>query len=230
MMDDAAVFSVLSKCFAPVEKDEWKQLTRSAAWADFTNGVRALLQHDTQFGKSVSPFKRSHGRAPLQEFLSGSEVDELLCPPLFEEKQAFAARHFTGGLPRSAVPVESLYADWETPGHVNPLIGKQKGLYLGASARYMRALTGQLGLEVPAEYADCPDHLALELDLVAVLLRSGMDAEARQFLAERFGWLTDYRLKLLALDDDARFYISLVDVILGICAEQGAECETAQTA
>ena len=39
-----------------------------------------------------------------------------------------------------------------------------------------------------------------------------MDAEARQFVAERFDWLTDYRLKLLKLDDDARFYISLVDV------------------
>ena len=78
--------------------------------------------------------------------------------------------------------------------------------------------------------ADCPDHLALELDLVAVLLRSGMDAEARQFVAERFDWLTDYRLKLLKLDDDARFYISLVDVILGICAEQRAESESGQTA
>ena len=48
--------------------------------------------------------------------------------------------------------------------------------------------------------------------------------------AERFDWLTDYRLKLLKLDDDARFYISLVDVILGICAEQRAESESDQTA
>ena len=48
-------------------------------------------------------------------------------------------------------------------------------------------------------------------------------------MAERFDWLTDYRLKLLKLDDDARFYISLVDVILGICAEQRAESESGQT-
>lgn len=230
MMDDAAVFSVLSKCFGTVEADDWKQMTRSAAWADFTDGVRRLLQDDSSFGKQVSLIKRSRGRAPMQEFLSENEVDELFCPPLFEEKQAFAARHFTGGLPQSAVPVESLYTDWEVPGKVNPLIGKQKGLYLGASARYMRALIEQLGLEVPPEYADCPDHLALELDLVAVLLRSGMDAEARQFMAERFDWLTDYRLKLLKLDDDVRFYISLVDVILGICAEQRAEAEYGQPA
>ncbi len=230
MMDDAAVFSVLSKCFGSVEKDEWKQMTRSAAWAEFMDGVRRLLQDDTRFGKQATPIERMHVRAPMQEFLSANEVDELFCPPLFDEKLGFAARHFTGGLPQSAIPVESLYTDWNTPDNVNPLIGKQKGLYLGASARYMRALIEQLGLEVPAEYADCPDHLALELDLVAVLLRSGMDAEARQFVAERFDWLTDYRLKLLKLDDDARFYISLVDVILGICAEQRAESESDQTA
>lgn len=230
MMDDAAVFSVLSKCFGPVDRDEWKQLTRSAAWAEFTDAVRCLLQDDRAFGTQVSPVKRSHGRVPMQEFLSENEVNELFCPPLYEEKQAFAARHFTGGLPQSAVPVESLYTDWEVPGKVNPVIGKQKGLYLGASARYMRALVEQLGLEVPPAYADCPDHLALELDLVAVLLRSGMGAEARQFMAERFGWLTDYRLKLLSLDDDVRFYVGLVDVILGICAEQRAEADLSQTA
>ena len=44
MMDDAAVFSVLSKCFGSVEKDEWKQMTRSAAWAEFMDGVRRLLR------------------------------------------------------------------------------------------------------------------------------------------------------------------------------------------
>ena len=51
MMDDAAVFSVLSKCFGSVEKDEWKQMTRSAAWAEFMDGVRRLLQGRTPCGR-----------------------------------------------------------------------------------------------------------------------------------------------------------------------------------
>lgn len=128
------------------------------AWAEFMDGVRRLLQDDTRFGKQASLIERMHVLVPMQEFLSANEVDELFCPPLFDEKQGFAARHFTGGLPQSAIPVESLYTDWNTPDNVNPLIGKQKGLYLGASARYIRTLIEQLGLEVPAEYADCPDH------------------------------------------------------------------------
>ena len=81
-------------------------------------------------------------------------------------------------------------------------------------------LVERLGMEVPPAFSACPDHLALELDLVAVMLRSGMREEARQFLAERFAWLTAYRMRLLALEDDARFYIGLVDVILAIRAQQ----------
>ena len=66
MMDDAAVFSVLSKCFGFVEKDEWKQMTRSAAWAEFMDGVRRLLQDDTCFGKQATPIERMHVRAPCR--------------------------------------------------------------------------------------------------------------------------------------------------------------------
>ena len=66
MMDDAAVFSVLSKCFGSVEKDEWKQMTRSAAWAEFMDGVRRLLQDDTRFGKQASLIECMHVRVPCR--------------------------------------------------------------------------------------------------------------------------------------------------------------------
>ncbi len=54
----------------------------------------------------------------------------------------------------------------------------------------------------------------------AVLLENGMSEEARQFYVERFEWLTRYRMRLLELDDDARFYIGLVDVLMGVWAKQ----------
>ena len=92
--------------------------------------------------------------------------------------------------------------------------------WLPGSKSPVGELVERLGMEVPPAFSACPDHLALELDLVAVMLRSGMREEARQFLAERFAWLTAYRMRLLALEDDARFYIGLVDVILAIRAQQ----------
>ena len=36
MLDDAAVFSILSKCFAPVDKAEWENLSAREAWAERT--------------------------------------------------------------------------------------------------------------------------------------------------------------------------------------------------
>ena len=84
----------------------------------------------------------------------------------------------------------------------------------------MSALAERLGFGIPSEFSDCPDHLALELDMVAVLLRSGMVDEARTFLSERFNWLTAYRRRLINLGSEANFYVCLCDLLIGIVAEQ----------
>ncbi len=110
MMDDAAVFSILSKCFAPVDKAEWENLSAREVWAEFLDGARFILQNGGSLGLDKSPADYRRGNhAPLQDFLSECEVCALFCPPTYEEKRQFAARHFTGGLPESALPIESLY-------------------------------------------------------------------------------------------------------------------------
>lgn len=214
-MEYDEMFTVLSMCFAPVEADEWKQLVDGPLWSDFLDAARRGLQDDAAFGEPASPMARARTRCPLQEFLSAGEVNALFAPPSYEEKRLFAARHFTGGLPESAVPVESLYTAWSNGPLPSPF-SKAEGMYQGDSARYMRDLVERMGMRVPPEFAACPDHLALELDLAAVLLRSGCAKEALRFVLERFSWLTAYRMRLLELADDARFYIGLVDVVLGV--------------
>ena len=111
MMEDEAVFSVLAQCFGPVDESSWNQLAGSSLWSDFLDGARRAMQ-DAELGVQAAPAARARKRCPLQEFLSSGEVNALFAPPTYEEKQAFAARHFTGGLPESAVPVESLYRTW----------------------------------------------------------------------------------------------------------------------
>lgn len=223
MLDDAAVFSILSKCFAPVDKTEWENLSARKAWAEFLDGARFILQNGGSLGLDKSPADYRRGNhAPLQDFLSECEVCALFCPPTYEEKRQFAACHFTGGLPESALPIESLYVNTAKAGDLlSPVDGK--GMYLGTSARYMSALAEQLGFGIPSEFSDCPDHLALELDMVAVLLRSGMVDEARTFLSERFSWLTAYRRRLINLGSEANFYVCLCDLLIGIVAEQAED-------
>lgn len=223
-MGDEAFFSVMSKCFAPVSEEEWGRLTRGRCWSDFLDAARRLLQDDSPLGAASCSGRRVRWLCPLQDFLSVGEVDALFAPPSWNERVAFAARHFTGGLPESALPVESLYrpggrsaadARFGAAGGrmAQPGAG---GAYDGDAARYMRTLIARMGLAFPPEFAACPDHLALELDLVAVMLRSGMTHQAQSFLVERLAWLASYRMRLVLLEDDARFYIGLVDVLLGV--------------
>ncbi|MEG0027501.1 MAG: molecular chaperone TorD family protein [Raoultibacter sp.] len=221
MMEDEAVFSVIAQCFAPVDAAEWEQITKPAKWCDFLDSARRAIQDEKSFGKQTSAISRVGKRCPLQEFLSAGEVDALFAPPTFEEKCAFASQHFVGGLPDSVMPVESLYTAWSQSLKAETPFSCQTGLYLGDSAIYMRELVERMGMEVPAGFEAYPDHLALELDLVAVMLRSGMSGQAQQFLMERFEWLTAFRMQLLRIEEDARFYIGLVDVLVGIRAQQG---------
>lgn len=221
MMEYDEMLAVLSACFAPVEKDEWEQLTIRSTWSEFLDAARRALQDDGTFGASVSPIARARTRCPLQEFLSAGEVKALFAPPTYDEKRTFAARHFTGGLPASAMPVESLYTGWSN-GALSSPFSRCEGMYQGDSARYLQDLIERMGMQVPSAFVGYPDHLALELDLAAVLLRTGMRDEGRRFLTERLAWLTAYRLRLLELEDDARFYVGLVDVLLGIRAQLGA--------
>lgn len=215
-MEPAALFSVMSKCFAPVDDADWAEISRFAVWSSFLEGARTALQGED----ALSPKEGRPGSCPLEDFLSAGEVEALFAPPTAEEKRAFAARRFTGGLPGSALPVESLYTSWSRDD--GTVFGRQKGLYMGDSARYMRDLIERMGFQVPAEYAACPDHLALELDLLSVMLRSGMQEQARQFLSERFEWLTAYRMRLLEIGEEARFWAGIVDVLMGLAAQQSS--------
>lgn len=250
-MEDQALFSVMAQCFGPVDEDAWAELTTAPLWPDFLDGVRRALQEDRLLGDPRVPARQLHGCCPLQEFLSVGEVNALFCPPSFAEKQHFSARHFTGGLPESAVPAESLYqsdricrSGRDSRGERSDCgcqsrggqggrsdqggqgsrggaeAARNAGGYLGMPARYMQALTSGIGLEVPPAFRACPDHVALELDLVAVLLRSGRHAQARTFFVERFAWLTAYRMRLLELGSEASFYVGLVDVLLGLREQQ----------
>lgn len=218
MIDDARLLAMLAQCFGPVDEGEWERTTSDDEWQALIARVRVLLQQPDAWGAAASPAARVHRAAPLQEFLSEREVDALFAPPAFDEKRTFAARHFTGGLPESALPIESLYVEWTNDPARSPF-ARQKGLYQADTALYMRDLIADLGLELPESLAAYPDHLSLELDVASFLLEEGRVADARQLFLERSAWLTAYRLKLVALGDEALFYLAIVDALLGIRAQ-----------
>ena len=169
-MGDDLVFSVASRCFWHIGEDEWADIADKDIWAQF---VEALVRMGARRG---APYMR-----------------QLATPPRWEAFRV-AQRRFVGGLPSSAVPVESLYA---TPDQmiVRDPSGK-RAYWLQQPALYMRQLIERLGMEVPREFHDCPDHLALELDMASTLLASGASDQAADFIAARLGWLARYRARI----------------------------------
>lgn len=231
-MEPAGVFSVLSKCFSVIDDDEWEAVRAEGAWFDFLESVRRLLAEPEALADSEAQADARVGARPqgsptriappLSDYLAACELEAVLTPPAAHEKRAFAAAHFTGGLAQTALPVESLYRDergWLRKACRQRDAGGESGSYMGPTARYMQAQCDALGLSVPQEFGAWPDHLSLELDMVAVLLRSGMAKAACGFAAERFAWLSVYRMRLLELGDEALFYVALIDLIVGIVSE-----------
>lgn len=178
-MRDDDLFIVASWCFSPIDQDAWESVISPDVWEDFLNSLSDLSQGQ----------------------LSADIRHSLSTPPSYQEKEDFASKHFTGGLPESALPVESLY--------VYEKDGSRSQEYLREPALYMRDLFTSMGLSVPTAFMACPDHISLQLEVVGMLLSENPDY-ARDFALSRFEWLSRYREHLESINVDASFYASMI--------------------
>lgn len=121
---------------------------------------------------------------------AGPSLGEALALPAWEARSSFQNELLVSGMPLAAMPVESLYKAWSA--QVGNAFGATRGLYLGDPARHLGAVYEQLAIHVPEAFASMPDHLTLELELLALLLEAGNDAAARQLATDHFDWLGDY--------------------------------------
>ena len=176
------VVTVFSWIFAPVSREDCESVTEERVWRSFIEAVASCVANSPSATEALN---------------------RLETPPTFEEKLQFAALHFTGGLPSSTQAIESLYVPNEDTGAFE---------YCGKSARYMRDLIRSLGSEVPQAFSDCPDHLSLELEISAHLLRHDAQS-AREFISNRFAWLDSYAQRLSSIEADASFYAAAVGVL-----------------
>lgn len=121
---------------------------------------------------------------------AGPALGKTLALPAWPARSSFQNELLVPGMPLAAMPVESLYKTWSA--QEGNAFGAARGLYLGDPARHLDAVYEQLDIRVPEAFASMPDHLTLELELLALLLTAGNDAAARQLAADHFDWLGDY--------------------------------------
>jgi hypothetical protein len=232
------------KCFSlfylrPIRED-WALLERQDTWLRFTGTIRYLLAGRTPSAQflACSPLGTGAGAAgagagaaggqtaveePLSRWLFGETgihfaESELAQAPTFEEHQHFTVRHYVGGLPVSVLPIESLYRCWTLQESATLSFAHQTGLYGGDPAAHMAKLLERFELTLASYTMLPPDHLAIELDFLALLVRYGNAADIHHFIDDHLSWLPSYVDTLLERVPEARIYLAIT-VLLTACLE-----------
>lgn len=108
--------------------------------------------------------------------------------------------------------VESTYKAWTGDKTCGMVFSASRGLLMGDCALHMNELYRRLSLEVPEAFRGTPDHLALELEFLALLYRSASDAQIEQFIGDHLDWLPDLK-EALEKTVPHPFYSSAVELI-----------------
>ena len=109
----------------------------------------------------------------------------------FQELKRLYWDAFAGPVASKVTPVESVYRRWsEDPASDSP-IAKLKGYLMSDRALHMQELYRQAGLSFPPEVAATPDHLALELEFMALLSEKANFETQAEFCTDHLDWLDD---------------------------------------
>ena len=87
------------------------------------------------------------------------------------------------------VPVESVYKVWTTDSSCEMPFARETGLLQGDSAQHLYQVYREIGFELPAMYADRPDHLVLELEFMGLLVEAAEPAIQQLFIDQHLDWL-----------------------------------------
>lgn len=164
----ARLLACIAPFFARLTEEQYVDAVTGAHWNAVRETVAAEAATDEERARWLAAL------APLGASEREALRDELLLP----------------GVPYAVIPVESLYKPWSA--QEGNAFGATRGLYMGDAARHMADVYRQLSLDVPEAFASMPDHLALELELLSLMLEAGNEAAARQFARDHFDWLDAY--------------------------------------
>lgn len=164
----AFVLSLIAPLFSYLDEKEYADLSENGAWSDARTVIARLARDDCEAAR----FSRA-------------------CTlPSWSERSAAQNELLVAGLPYAVLPVESLYKAWSS--QEGNAFGSTRGLYMGDPARHLNDVYRELSLEVPRAFASMPDHLTLELELLAIVLEAGNLNAAHQLVRDHFDWLGSY--------------------------------------
>lgn len=111
--------------------------------------------------------------------------------------------------------VESVYTPWTRGSGADLAFAHERGWLGGDSATHMADLYRDLGLRAPEEWAHAPDHLALEMEFLALLIEHGTPAQQERFLAQHLSWVPDLVARAEAAGVEG-FYLAVLQFVAAV--------------
>jgi TorA maturation chaperone TorD len=189
----AEIFNTLAEFYKHPDQDFYRQLTRGLIEQELK-----VLFRDANLSR-----------------LSWDWQAEL---PEYAQLKREYLRCLVGGSEPCALPVESVYKIWTNDSTCQTPIAKQKGYLMGDAAVHIRHILAGLGMELPPEYKNTPDHLTILLELLAYLVVHREPQEVNLYLREHFDWLPDFYSRLVEIHAHP-VYRKVTDLVI-YCIEQ----------
>lgn len=124
---------------------------------------------------------------------------------------------FMGPFPPFVLPVESVHKAWARGGTTPLLSPDVRGMLMGDPAVDILRRYEASGIEIPKEFKDMPDHLALLLEYMAFLCENGTPAEQERFAREHLDWVPELHRSVHACSE-SRFYRAVADTTDAVVA------------
>ena len=113
--------------------------------------------------------------------------------------------------PLFVVPVESVYKEWAKGGDSPLPHSVKKGYIMGDPAVEMIKRYKMAGIEIPKEFKDTPDHIALLLEYAALLCENIPENSRARFVLEHLDWVEDLRNDIYKYSQ-SDFYRCIADI------------------
>ncbi len=191
----AEIYRILSECYKEPCIEFAEDVARGGLFQE-------LSRYFSQLGITL----------PLEGLRISGERGEIL--------QALKGQYyslFVGPFPPFALPVESVYKEWAREGETPLIASGVRGMLMGNPAVDMLRRYKSLGIEIPSQFKDMPDHLVLLLEYMAILCGDGTDEEQRRFLQNHLDWLLELK-RLIYECSESRFYRTVADATAAFMA------------
>lgn len=184
----AQIFSLFAELYKPPEVDLWTEINRNRLLERVRNEAEDLF-----------------GAVNL------AKVQEI--PETFEQMKSLYSSSLTSVRKDAALPIESIYKQWTSDQTCQMPFARSTGYLLGDSALHIRFILKEFQMEIPNEYSQTPDHLAVLLELLAYFIENSPDEFVLQFINDHFDWLDDFAEKLVSISKHS-FYPQVTELLL----------------